>query len=81
MALGRPGDGSSSLGWGVRTRTTRRADGDFAIDGDPVALEVARRSVVDRPWVWLRQVHGREVHVVAGAAAVEAVRGATAMRW
>ena len=53
-----------STGIEVRHGTTDRADGDFAIDGDPDALASARRAVVDLPWVWLRQVHGRQVHQV-----------------
>src|SRR5262245_4731516 len=44
--------------------TTTKADGDFQIDGDPATLDAARRAVVDRPWVWLRQVHGDRVCVV-----------------
>lgn len=63
------------LGWGARTRTTAKADGDFAIDGDRSRLDAARRAVVDLPWVWLRQVHGAQVRVVT-ADDVEAVRGA-----
>jgi YfiH family protein len=51
----------------VRHGTTTREDGDFAIDADPAALARARRAVADLPWVWLRQVHGAQVHrVVAG---------------
>ena len=44
--------------------TTDRSDGDFAIDRDPQGLASARRAVVDLPWVWLRQVHGNQVHRV-----------------
>ena len=47
----------------ILTHTTTRAEGDFAIDGEPVALDVRRRSVADHPWVWLRQVHGADVVV------------------
>lgn len=68
-------DTSRDLGWGARTRTTGKADGDFAIDGDRARLEAARRAVVDLPWVWLRQVHGSRVRVVA-ADGVDLVRGA-----
>lgn len=53
-----------STGIEVRHGTTDRSDGDFAPDGDPQALTAARRAVVDLPWVWLRQVHGRQVHQV-----------------
>lgn len=48
----------------VHHGTTDRSDGDFAIDGDPEALASARRAVADLPWVWLRQVHGDQVHRV-----------------
>lgn len=52
-------------GWpAVRWCTTTRADGDFAIDGDPAVLEARRWAVVDLPWAWLRQVHGAGVLVV-----------------
>lgn len=46
--------------------TTSRADGDFAIDGEPATLAAARRAVAPLPWVWLRQVHGAQVHRVTG---------------
>jgi len=61
-------------GWGTHARTTAKVDGTFAIDADRSELEVARRSLVDLPWVWLRQMHGRTVHVV-GADDLDAVRG------
>lgn len=44
--------------------TTTRADGDLRIDEDPATLAERRRGVVDRPWVWLRQVHGATVVIV-----------------
>jgi hypothetical protein len=54
-------------------RFTGRAEGDLGHAGawvgvsdvDP-AVEARRRAVVDRPWSWLRQVHGDAVHVVGG---------------
>jgi polyphenol oxidase len=66
---------------------TDRTHGDLAaaLDADAEVLEVRRRSVVDVPWTWLRQVHGADVvHVSrpgehAGAradASVTAVPGA-----
>ncbi len=58
-------------------RTTTRADGDFAIDAEPVGLASRRQAVVDRPWVWLRQVHGTEV-VIVTAENAEDVRGTRA---
>ncbi len=64
----------------VRGCTTTRADGDFAIDVEPRALAARRRVVVDRPWVWLRQVHGVDVEVVTAAnAAAAAGREADAL--
>ena len=64
-------------------RFTDRADGDLAITAPGV--EARRRTVVDLPWTWLRQVHGSDVMVVgrpgehagrAGDGAVTAVPGA-----
>jgi len=40
---------------------TDRHDGDFRIDGHPEVLADARRLVADRPWTWLRQIHGATV--------------------
>jgi len=51
----------------VEMRATTRADGDLAVDGPTEALAARRAAVVDRPWVWLRQVHGDVVVVVAEA--------------
>lgn len=78
----------------ARVRFTTRADGDMA-DGDMAggdttgdsrtghAVRAARRrAVVDRPWTWLRQVHGAGVVTVnapgegAGAVADGAVSAA-----
>lgn len=47
----------------VLAHTTTRDEGDFAVGGEPRALAERRRRVVDRPWVWLRQVHGARVVV------------------
>lgn len=48
--------------------TTSRPDGDLGpgpVSAKPSAeLERRRRAVVDRPWSWLRQVHGSTVVVV-----------------
>lgn len=69
----------------IRSLTTTRRDGDLAVALDPDVLARRRAAVVDRPWTWLRQVHGADVVVVehpgqhAGAtadAAVTAVPGA-----
>ncbi len=43
---------------------TSRAEGDLSVDGPDEPLDRRRRAVVDRPWVWLRQVHGSDVVVV-----------------
>jgi copper oxidase (laccase) domain-containing protein len=51
-------------GRAVELRATSRADGDLVVDGPADALARRRRAVVDRPWVWLRQVHGDRVVVV-----------------
>jgi YfiH family protein len=51
-------------GRGVEVRATDRSDGDLRVEGDPGALARAREAVADRPWVWLRQVHGRAVLVL-----------------
>lgn len=52
-------------GRAVDIRVTTRADGDLSVLGPTRQLQARRAAVVDRPWVWLRQVHGREVVVVA----------------
>jgi YfiH family protein len=59
---------------GVHVVTTTRDQGDFAVGGEPTALAVRRRAVVDGPWAWLRQVHGADVEVVTPAT-VAAVAG------
>lgn len=46
---------------------TWRDQGDFSVDSDPDELEGRRRSVVGRPWAWLRQVHGADSVVLAGS--------------
>jgi YfiH family protein len=51
----------------VEVRATSRAEGDLAVDGAVAQLRTRRAALVDRPWVWLRQVHGRDVVVVADA--------------
>jgi YfiH family protein len=61
----------------VAQRTTTRDEGDFAVDAEPRGLADRRRAVADLPWVWLRQVHGADVVVVAHQN-LEAVRGSEA---
>ena len=41
---------------------TDRGEGDLAVES--VGVDERRRSVVDLPWTWLRQVHGSDVVVV-----------------
>ena len=71
----------------MRARATfsTRATGDLAVTLPAAELVARRRSLVDLPWTWLTQVHGRDVVTVtrpgehAGAradAAVTAVAGA-----
>jgi YfiH family protein len=43
---------------------TTRHQGDLAVAQPDVVVEPRRRDVVDLPWTWLRQVHGREVVTV-----------------
>ncbi len=46
----------------VRVVATAAADGDFFVgEPAPADLERRRRSIVDAPWTWLRQVHGSDV--------------------
>ncbi len=62
-------------------RFTNADDGDFAppATADDADLLARRARVVDAPWTWLRQVHGRDVIVVdtagegVGAAADAAI--------
>lgn len=58
----------------AEVRFTGRAEGDLGHAGrwvevhevDP-GVEARRRAVLDRPWSWLRQVHGATVVTVEGA--------------
>jgi YfiH family protein len=52
-------------------RFTSTSDGDFSPPDatDDAALTARRRSVIDRPWTWLRQQHGRDVVSVEEAGA------------
>ncbi|MBA3655362.1 MAG: polyphenol oxidase family protein [Actinobacteria bacterium] len=63
-------------------RFTGRAEGDLGHGGEYVeqvdpAVEARRRAVVDRPWIWLRQVHGDRIVTVdpAGLGAGEVADG------
>ncbi len=62
----------------VRVQVTSCADGDLQVDGDVIDLDRRRRSIVDRPWVWLRQVHGAEVVVLGDQQAIDDISGAQA---
>lgn len=48
----------------VRVVATGIEQGDLAVRSPVSGLDLRRRRVVDRPWVWLDQVHGAEVVVV-----------------
>jgi len=65
-------------GRAVELRATSRADGDFFVDGPADALALRRRAVIDRPWVWLRQVHGARVVVVGPDDDPDAIAGSAA---
>lgn len=52
--------------------------GDLAVGGDRTALARRRRAVIDRPWVWLDQVHGAEVVALRDGTSLEAVCGRAA---
>lgn len=55
------GPGNIALG-PARVRFTGRTEGDVGRAGSPAAeAEQRRRSVLDRPWFWVRQVHGADV--------------------
>ena len=64
-------------GRSIRVRSTEETDGDFAVGDADHELEARRRSVVDRPWVWLTQVHG-DVCVDVDAVGFEGACGALA---
>ena len=49
----------------AEVRFTDAGDGDFRVVDPEPDLEWRRRSIVDRPWSWIRQVHGSNVLEVA----------------
>lgn len=49
----------------VEIRCSDKSDGDLSVDSDANRLDANRRRIVDRPWIWLRQVHGNRVLVVS----------------
>jgi len=62
----------------ARVITTGVSEGDLAVGGEPAPLAIRRRQLVDRPWLWLDQVHGAEVVVLSDSESVVAVAGASA---
>ena len=62
----------------ARVVATDVSDGDLAVGGEPDALARRRRAVVDRPWVWLRQIHGSDVVEVGPDDPIASVAGAPA---
>jgi YfiH family protein len=55
FAVDRPGGAT------VHDSFTARGDGDLAVAGEAAALAERRAAIVDRRWIWLRQVHGDRV--------------------
>jgi YfiH family protein len=65
----------------VEIRCTDKSNGDLAIDFDASRLDENRRQIINRRWIWLRQVHGNRVVVVpesAGADDLDAILGTEA---
>ena len=66
----------------VRSVFTDTRHGDLMVRTDPSVLAARRAAIVDRPWSWLRQVHGARIVTVthpgehAGAEADAAVTAA-----
>lgn len=48
-------------GGSAQVRFTTAADGDLRISREPSDLLAARSGVLDRPWSWVRQMHGADV--------------------
>jgi YfiH family protein len=71
-------------GGAVHVVATGKRDGDLAIDGPPSMLAARRTAIVDRPWTWLRQVHGAQVVdgdlADAAGASADAAAGTAAER-
>lgn len=59
----------------AHVRVTGVAEGDLAVGGDQPGLSRRRQEVLDRPWVWLDQVHGADVAVLGDDDPVERVCG------
>jgi hypothetical protein len=66
----------------VRSVFTDRRHGDLMVRVDAPVLAARRAAIVDRPWSWLRQVHGADVITVTAPgehAGTEADGAVTAM--
>lgn len=50
----------------IRSVFTDRTHGDLMVRTEPSVLAARRSAIVDRPWSWLRQVHGARVITVTG---------------
>jgi YfiH family protein len=48
----------------IRSVFTDKRHGDLMVRTDPPTLAARRAAIVDRPWSWLRQVHGADVITV-----------------
>jgi YfiH family protein len=57
---------------------TGTEQGDLAVGGPPTELARRRRAVIDRPWVWLDQVHGARVEALLDDTAPQDVCGRVA---
>lgn len=71
-------DRALSDGRTIRVRTTDRTDGDLSRHVEPSLIDPRRAAIVDRPWVWLEQVHGDRVVVIGNDDDPASLRGAEA---
>jgi polyphenol oxidase len=62
----------------ARVAFTTRADGDLAGSQPLDVVGPRRAALIDRPWIWTRQVHGADVLEVSPDAAPDAVVGGDA---
>lgn len=78
------GPGLTVRRWAVPAGTvvavsTSAAAGSFAVDQDEDVVAQRRAAVCDRPWTWLRQVHGTEVLTVTSPGHGAGARGDAAV--